>query len=192
MKTKFLGVCAVLAMTLAACGDGKPASQNAEPSSSAEMPAPAQPAAAPVEIAASGGMTKEELASKICFFTPEEIATAMGFSVAAGKPETSMLAEYGTANCRYEGKENTLQINAMWLEPTQGDSARHTLTSQIAGERDVLAGDPDGAVVQYQKRIRSGALHYVRQNIMMEVRPSTWRGDPAAMKEKLLKLRRVP
>jgi hypothetical protein len=184
----------VLALALTACGDDRPASKSsAEDAKTVETPVPAaSPPAPPAAIDIPGGaMSKEALASSICFFSPEEVQAALGFAVPAGKPNTKMLDAYGTASCRYEGEANVLQVNAIWVDPAQLETTRQYMSKLYAGGRDVLPGDADGAYVQDQGEI-GGALHYVRRNVMIEIRPLSWRGDRAAMKAKLLSLRRVP
>jgi hypothetical protein len=111
--------------------------------------------------------------------------------VSSGKPNTANLASYGAASCRYDGNENVLQINAFWMDPSQIAATRQSQARISAGDLDKLPGDADGAYLQYQQEL-GGALHYIRRNIMIEVRPMTWREDRSAMKTKLLTLRRVP
>lgn len=193
MATRQLVLTLVLAAGLTACGDDKPTRESTAP----DRPAPSAQTAESVPVAAAspeipgGVITKDELANSVCFFTSEEVQAALGFTVASGKPETRNLASYGAASCRYEGKENVLQINAFWMDPSQIAATRQSQARLSAGDLERLPGDADGAYLQYQQEL-GGALHYIRRNVMIEIRPMTWRGDNAAMKAKLLTLRRVP
>lgn len=195
MASRHLVLPMILATALAACSDDKPTQTNA----SAETAAPPaqnaepRPSAAPSPPDVPGGIvSKEDLASSVCFFTPEEVQAALGFAVQPGKPDTTNLASYGSASCRYEGQDNVLQINVFWLDPAQIAAARQSQSRLSTGDLQALPGDADGAYVQRQKGIGSGALHYIRRNVMIEIRPLTWRDDQPAMKDNLLKLRRVP
>lgn len=177
---------------LAGCGaDAENDNRAANPGGYATQttPAAAPAAAAPADIP-GGAMSKEELGQKVCFFTPDEVQAALGFAVSAGKPELS-LASYGQFSCRYEGQNNTLHINANWIDPAQVEATRQYMTKPSAGELEPIAGDPDGAYLQYQQEL-GGALHYLRRNVLVEIRPMSWREGNAAMKAKLLSLRRVP
>jgi hypothetical protein len=195
MTARHVGALIFLAAALAACGEDKPASQNAAPAApeasvASVGAAPAPPSPQPADI--PGGMiSKAELASAICFFTPQEIQNALGFAVSAGKPNVSMLEAYGSASCRYEGSDNVLQINMFWASADQVEATRQSQARLSAGEIDRLTGDADGAFVQYQKEL-GGALHYMRRNVMVEIRPMSWREDNAKMKAGLLALRRAP
>lgn len=178
--------------TLTACGSGAENSGDAATSAAAATaPSTAAAPAAPSPAAIAGGaMSKEELGEKVCFFTADEVRQALGFSVPAGKPQLDM-ASYGMFSCRYEGADNTLQINAIWVDPAQVEASRASRTQMSAGDLEHIAGDPDGAYLQYQQEL-GGALHYMRRNVMIEIRPMSWREGNAAMKAKLLSLRRVP
>lgn len=180
------------AMALVACGGGGEEQAANATQADASIPAPAAPAASatPAEIP-GGTMSKEEIQQKVCLFTPEEVQAAMGFAVAAGKPELS-LAEHGMVSCRYAGKDNDLHINLIWTDPVYYAQTIASLKKVSAGKLEQIAGDPDSAYMQYQGEL-GGALHYLRRNIMVEVRPMAWSGSSEAeMKAKLLKLPRRP
>jgi hypothetical protein len=193
MRYALISLSAVLAAGLAACGDDKPSVKQEEPTVRT-APAPlvdAAPAVSPTPDIPGGVMTKDELAANICFFTPEEVQAALGFTVSAGKPNTQNLASYGAASCRYDGQDNVLQINAFWIDPSQMAATRQSRERISAGDLERLPGDADGAYLQYQQEL-GGALHYIRRNVMVEIRPMTWRAGNEAMKAKLLALRRAP
>lgn len=177
---------AILALGLAGCGSGDAEADNAaKPATAAPAASAAKPAAAPV-----AGIGKDVLAQEVCYFKPEEVEAALGFKVEKVVPRTDM-ASYGSFSCRYEGKDNVLQLNLFWVDPSQIEASRQSGKSISAGNKEDIAGDPDGAYLQVQQEL-GGALHYMRQNVMVEVRPMAWRIPPAEMKARLLKLRRVP
>jgi hypothetical protein len=137
-------------------------------------------------------MSKEDMAKAVCIFTPEEVTAAMGFAVEAGKPELEY-ASSGMVGCVYKGKDNDLRVNMIWTDPVYYAQTRANPTMMRAGKLEKLAGDPDVAFMQYQDAGIGGALHYLRRNIMVEVRPMSWMGtSDEAMKAKLLSLPRRP
>jgi hypothetical protein len=193
MRTSFHHLIApAFAMALVACGGGGEDQAANATQADASTPAPAaNPAsAAPAEVP-GGAMGKEEMQQKVCLFTPEEVQAAMGFAVAAGKPELR-LAEHGMVSCRYSGKDNDLHINLIWTDPVYYAQTKASMKRVSAGKLEEISGDPDSAYMQYQGEL-GGALHYLRRNIMVELRPMAWSGSSEAeMKAKLLKLPRRP
>lgn len=185
-------IVAASAMALVACGGGGEGQAANATQAEDSTPAPAAPTASAAPVPIPGGpMSKEEMQQKVCIFTPEEVTAAMGFSVAAGKPELS-LAEHGMVSCRYAGKDNDLHINLIWTDPVYYAQTIASMKKVSAGKLEQIAGDPDSAYMQYQGEL-GGALHYLRRNIMVEVRPMAWSGSSEAeMKAKLLKLPRRP
>lgn len=177
---------------LGACGsEAADDGSRGSPAAPAATPANPQPANTPSVAAIPGGaVSKDELRRSVCYFTPAEIEAALGFSVSAGKPELSM-ADYGSFSCRYEGRDNVLVLNVLWVDPANVGPARANQGYANAGNLDRLPSDPDGAYLQYQQEM-GGALHYMRRNVMVEVRPMTWRIPNEEMKARLLRLRRVP
>lgn len=93
--------------------------------------------------------------------------------------------------CSYDGKFNGLRINATWAESGQVPASRASMTRISAGQIGPIAGAPDSAYLQYQGEI-GGALHCMRGNAMIELRPVRCGKDNAAMKTRLLSLRRIP
>lgn len=181
------------AMALVACGgSGEDQAANATQAED-PSPAPAAPSASAAPVPIPGGpMGKEEMAEAVCIFTPEEVTAAMGFAVEAGKPELEY-ASSGMAGCVYKGKDNDLRVNMIWTDPAYYAQTRANPTMMRAGKLERLPGDPDVAFMQYQDAGIGGALHYLRRNIMVEVRPMSWMATSnEAMKAKLLKLPRRP
>lgn len=179
-------------LLIAACGSDPAAGDTEAPpaTTAAASPAAATPSPSTAPAVSGRTMTKDELGREVCFFTAAEVRDALGIAVAEGKPANSMAA-YGMFTCSYDGKLDGLQLNAIWVDPANVAASRGTMTSVSAGQIDRIAGDPDGAYLQYQGEI-GGALHYMRGNVMIELRPAIWGKDNAAMKAKLLRLRRVP
>lgn len=180
---------AAAALGLAGCGSGDSAAGDAAPPKDpgAAAGSPSAPAAAAPPIAVIG---KDVLAKEVCYFKAEEVEAALGFKVEKVAPQLD-LASHGSFSCRYEGKDNVLQLNLLWVDPSYVEASRRSGKGMSAGDKEDIAGDPDGAYLQVQQEL-GGALHYMRQNVMVEVRPLTWRLPPAEMKARLLKLRRVP
>jgi hypothetical protein len=186
-------IVAASAMALVACGGGgKDQAANATQAEDS-TPAPAAPSASAAPVPIPGGpMSKEDMAKAVCIFTPEEVTTAMGFAVEAGKPELEY-ASSGMAGCVYKGKDNDLRVNMIWTDPVYYAQTRANPTMMRAGKLEKLPGDADVAFMQYQDAGIGGALHYLRRNIMVEVRPMSWMDSSnEAMKAKLLKLPRRP
>jgi hypothetical protein len=182
--------CAALAL-LSGCGSEPPPSaseQGAAPSGATSAP---PPPVATTEIP-GGAMTKAELAQQVCFFTPDEIAANLGFTVSAGKASTAQLEGYGMADCIYSGSDNDLRVTAYWIDPAQIAPARQGMTRLSGGGRtEVLAGDPDSAYLHDQQD-NGTSLHYLRRNLRIQLHASSGRTPFAEIKPKLLALRRVP
>lgn len=179
---------AAMALGLAGCGSGDVAAGDTAAPQGAGPAAGSAPASAPA--APIAGIGKDVLAKEVCYFKPEEVEAALGFKVDKVVPGLE-LASHGSFSCRYEGKDNVLQLNLLWVDPAYIEASRQSGKGMSAGDKEDIAGDPDGAYLQVQQEL-GGALHYMRQNVMVEVRPMTWRFPPAEMKARLLKLRRVP
>jgi hypothetical protein len=180
---------------LASCGSGssteadaaKPAKKTAAAPAPAPAPAPVQPPAVPIK-----SLSKAELAQKVCFFTPAEIEQKLGFSVANGVADTTRLESYGMASCVYDGSNNSLRITAFWLDPSQVAGTRAGMTRMSGGGKvEALPGDPDSGYLHDQQD-NGTSLHYLRQNIRMQLHVTSSRPPFAVMKPKLLSLRRVP
>lgn len=181
------------ATALVACGgSGEDQAANATQAEDS-TPAPAAPSASAKPVPIPGGpMSKDDMAKAACIFTPEEVNAAMGFAVEAGKPELEY-ASSGMAGCVYKGKDNDLRVNMIWTDPAYYAQTRANPTMMRAGKLEKLPGDPDVAFMQYQDGSIGGALHYLRRNIMVEVRPMSWMDSSnETMKAKLLKLPRRP
>jgi len=180
---------------LAGCGSGGAAGGAAAGESPAAAPAPAGSAppaslAGPVAIP-GGAISKEELGKTVCYFTPDEIREKLGFAVAAGVASTRML-ESGMASCTYDGKDNSLQVIAYWIEPSQVAAARQGMTRMSGGGMvETIPGDPDSAYLHDQQD-NGSSLHYLRRNLRIQVYTTSGRTPFATMKPKLLALRRVP
>ena len=185
-------IVAASAMALVACGGGREDQAANATQAEDSTPAPAAPTASTAPVPIPGGpMSKDEMAKAVCIFTPEEVTAAMGFAVEAGKPELEY-ASSGMAGCVYKGKDNDLRVNMIWTDPVYYAQTRANPTMMRAGKLEKLPGDPDVAFMQYQGEL-GGALHYLRRNIMVEVRPMSWMDSSnEAMKAKLLKLPRRP
>ncbi len=181
------------AMALVACGGGGEDQSANATQADTSAPAPAANPASAASVPIPGGpMSKEEMAKAVCIFTPEEVTAAMGFAVEAGKPELEY-ASNGMVACTYKGKDTDLRVNMIWTDPVYYAQTRANPTMMRAGEMEKLPGDPDIAYMQYQEGGIGGALHYLRRNIMVEVRPMSWMGTSnEEMKAKLLKLPRRP
>lgn len=185
----------LVALALVACGGGGGDEASSATPKAANKPAPAaKPAPAPASTTAAipaNAMSKEQLAKQVCFFTPAEIQATLGFSVAAGKPNTEMLS-YGMASCLYPGSENSLDVSGIWVEPAQIAATRASMTRMSGGGRiETLTGDPDAAYLHDQQD-NGVSLIYMRGNIRVQVRTTSSRTVYADMKPRLLKLRRVP
>lgn len=184
----------VLTLTaLAGCGSGGDAgtaTQGASPppvaAASAPEPSPAGPVAIP-----GGAISKEEMGKAVCYFTPDEIQSALGFPVSAGVASTTML-EAGMASCRYDGQDNSLQVTAYWIDPAQVATAQQGMTRMSGGGlTETIPGDPDSAYLHDQQD-NGASLHYLRRNLRIQVQTTSSRTPFATMKPKLLALRRVP
>lgn len=182
-----------IAMALVACGGGGEDQAANATQADASTPAPAANPASAAPVAIPGGaMSKDEMARNVCIFTPEEVSKAMGFPVEAGKAELEY-ASSGMAACVYKGKMNDLRVNMIWTDPAYYAQTRANPTMMRAGKLEKLPADPDVAFMQYQDGGIGGALHYLRRNIMVEVRPMSWmESSNEAMKAKLLTLPRRP
>ncbi len=182
------------ALTVAACSgeagnsaspsDAPPAAATATPEPTFSSPA----LSAPV----GPTMSKAELGEKVCFFTPAEIEQALGFAVSAGKPDTTFLERSGAATCAYDGKENSLRLNAYWIDPSLVAGARQGMTMLSGGgQTEQLPGDPDAAYLHDQQD-NGTSLHYLRGNVRVQLHATSGMVPFATMKPKLLTLRRVP
>lgn len=186
-------VSGLIAMALVACGGGGgEEASNATPKAPAKPAPAANPASAPAAPPVTAAtMSKDEMAKKVCFFTPAEIQAALGFSVQAGKPDTRMLS-YGRATCLYQGTENSLSIAADWIDPAQVAGTRAGMTRMSGGGRvEQIPGDPDAAYFHDQQD-NGVSLHYLRGNIRIQVQATSSRTVFATIKPKLLALKRVP
>lgn len=190
---RFLIVALSLGALLSACGSE--AGSDSEPDESAPPPRPAasaSPAAAGPVAVPGGVMSKEELAAKICFYTPAEISAKLGFSVAAGVADTSKLADYNMATCIYRGSQNTVRFEAIWLGPGQVAATRSSMTQMSGGGKiEALPGDADSAYLHDQQD-NGSSLHYLRRNVRIQVQATSGTVPFATMKPKLLSLNRVP
>ncbi|APG62688.1 hypothetical protein LPB140_07665 [Sphingorhabdus lutea] len=129
-----------------------------------------------------------------CILSVEEVSKATGWSSSAGKANISGWQSYGTADCKYEEKNGlgTFYVNFTWVDPQYLEQTKASMHQFDAGMVEKIEGDEDGAFMQYQKGLNSGALHYTRANIIVEIRPTYWKASKTELKEKLLALRRVP
>jgi hypothetical protein len=178
-------------LALSACGSQgeAPATQDTAPAAAtaASAPPPAAPSAYSGPVVA-----KEELGNKVCAYTPAEIKETLGFAVSAGVADTSRLESYGMASCVYDGPDNSLRISAFWLEPSQVGPARQGMTMMSGGGTvELLPGDPDTAYLHDQQD-NGASLHYLRQNVRIQVQSTSSRVPFATMKPRLLALRRLP
>jgi hypothetical protein len=164
---------ALISLSLASCGQESTGKNGGTP-------------AAPTATVAKSALADP------CLLKPEEVAAALGYTGVVAKPYTADLEAYGMANCRYEGSNGTAQLNLTWIDPAMLAAAKADGTRGRGGTLEPIAGDADGAFLQHQENIKSGALHYWRQNILVEIRPLSWKEPKEAMKAKLLSLRRVP
>lgn len=178
---------AVPLLFLAACGAGN---GDAPPAPATTEPAPSLAAGEPAFTGPA--LSKDDLASKVCFFTPAEIADKLGFTVEAGKPDTAQLQAYGMASCVYDGSSNSLRITAIWLDPAQVAPSRASMTRMSGGGRvEQLAGDADSAYL-HDMQDNGTSLHYLRQNVRIQLHATSGAVPFATMKPRLLALRRVP
>lgn len=186
-------VLVLILAALAGCGSGSEAGGAAAGEGPATAPtASSPPASAPGPVAIPGGaVSKEELAKAVCYFTPDEIRETLGFAVAAGVADTGRL-ESGMASCTYDGKDNSLQVVAYWIEPSQVAATRQGMTRMSGGGTvETIPGDPDSAYLHDQQD-NGSSLHYLRRNLRIQVYTTSGRTPFATMKPKLLALRRVP
>lgn len=184
----------VLAATAALTGCGSAQEEAvAAPSEASANAVPAQAGPAAPAAAYSGPtVSKADLAKQVCFLSPAEIEKALGFAVEAGKPDTSLIEQSGMAACVYDGKTNSLRLNAYWIEPGLVDAARQGMTLMAGGQKvEKLAGDPDSAYLQDQQD-NGTSLHYLRQNLRVQLHATSGMVPFAEMKPRLLALRRVP
>lgn len=185
----------VLAALLAACGSEAADGRDRRAPAPAATPAAAASPAAPASPAATvpgGEISKADLARQICFFTPAEISEHLGFSVAAGVAETTMLESYNSASCTYQGQANTLRVHAYWLRADEIAGTRAGMTRMSGGGRtEILAGDPDSAYL-HDMQDNGTSIHYLRRNLRIQVHATSGMTPFATMKPKLLSLRRVP
>lgn len=191
MRLALAPVCALC--LLAACGSGASDSPPvAEREAAIAIGRNSPPVSAAPAAMTGPAMSKDELAKAVCFYTPDEISKALGFTVAAGKPDTAMLQSYGMASCTYVGSENSLGVRAIWIDPAQVPAARSGMTRLSGGGRiELVPGDPDSAYLHDQQD-NGTSLHYLRRNIQVQLHATSGRTPFATMKPKLLKLRRVP
>lgn len=175
-------------LLLSACGE-QDSEAVAAPTASqqAAAPAPSAPAAF-----AGPALSKDDLAAKVCFFTPAEVADKLGFTVEAGKPDTKQLQGYGMASCVYDGSSNSLRVTAIWLDPAQVAPSRASMTRMSGGGKvEQLPGDADSAYL-HDMQDNGTSLHYLRQNVRIQVHATSGTVPFATMKPRLLALRRVP
>lgn len=175
---------------LAACGSESPPPAAEQPDQAAPTPA-APPPAAPAAYTGPV-IAKEALGGQVCYFTPDEIAEKLGFTVQPGVADTAMLQSYGMASCVYNGSNNSLRVTAIWIDPAQLAAARSGMTRMSGGGMvEIVPGDPDAAYLHDQQD-NGSSLHYLRQNVRIQLHVTSSRVPFAAMKPKLLSLRRVP
>lgn len=131
-----------------------------------------------------------------CPFTPAELKTALGLSFKAGSASPDLpFAGGALKSCRYEGADGktpmfTVNLTVM-NDPTQTQGSMQAL----AGKTTPVPGDADGARWQTdQGDLTNPTLHYVRQGVVVELRINVGPKDPrfAALKDKLVRVRRVP
>lgn len=191
----FTRLASALVLVLPGCSPSLPADSEQAGQLPAPVMLPVAEAAAPEPIseAASAGRDKASLTP--CIYSAGELEHAFGEAFKEGVPETSMQAEFGIAGCNYkpaEGIGKEFILNLSWIDPAYVESTIAGADHSNGGDTEALSADPDRARFQSQPGMRQYALHYYRDNIMVEARVTNWSAGSDAAKASLLGLRRYP
>lgn len=135
--------------------------------------------------------------SRTCPYTAAEVRLALNLEVAEGLPAAPVAFPGGKRlSCRYNALRGATA--SLWLTQDAYDNPRDPSIAMMArmraGTFQPVADDADGAEFQEQGDLTNATLHYLRKGVQVEARVTIGPRDAgfAAMKGKLLKLRRIP